>query len=350
MALPVAMWMPGPEVELYLSALLLSLSAMAALGIFQWAARFRKRISAPESTPEHVAHEIPRPPQTPPSQVAPIRVVNRDVMSPAPNRMRTGNSLQEASPLPFLAAKPPIFVAVNDAFVRSELHHQLTPRYSVVEADDTIDTIELAKILQPALIITAAPMNESGGCALCDQLKAEPALKDVPLLWIAPAAGLPSVEDFNVSAEDTLTGALNNESLPIRVENLVEVRQYVRHGGLPAVRLSSDDSASRLADTLFLDAVHRLVDDNIGNSLFGLEALAREAQVPLPHLESRLLRLTQLSAAGFLRTKRLIHALDLLREGKPPAEVASLTGFHSTGSFSRLFKQVMGVLPEDYSA
>ena len=279
-----------------------------------------------------------------------MRAVNRDVMSPVPTRTRPGTSPQAASPLPFQTAKPPILVAVNDAYVRSELHHQLSARYSVVEADDTIDTIELAKNLLPALIITAAPMDENGGCALCDQLKAEPTLKDVPLLWIAPAAGLPNVEDFTVSAEDTLSGALSHESLPIRVENLVEVRQYVRHGGLPDVRLSSDDSAARLADTLFLDMVHRLVDLNIGNSLFGLEALAREAQVTLPHLESRLLRLTHLSAAGFLRTKRLQHALRLLREGKSPAEVAAMTGFHSTGSFSRLFKQVMGVLPEAYSA
>jgi len=350
LAAPVGWNIPAGEVDLFTSTFVFSICAIAALGIFQWAARFRQRKPAVEPTHQPVPHQVTRSPQIQPPQETPARAVSRDVIRPGPARMRPAGPLPEASPPPFLSAKPPILVAVNDAYVRSELNHQLTFRYSVIEADDTIDTLELAKTVQPALIITAAPMDEHGGCALCDQLKADPALKDVPLLWIAPAAGLPSVEDFNVSAEDTLTGALNNESLPIRVENLIEVRQYVRHGGLPDVRLSSDDSAARLADTLFLDAVHRLVEDNIGNSLFGLEALAREAQVTLPHLESRLLRLTHLSAAGFLRTKRLQHALGLLRDGKSPAEVASLTGFHSTGSFTRLFKQVMGVLPEAYAA
>lgn len=324
---------------------------LITLGIFQWGARFKHRKQTAEPAPEQASNTHSRPDSVNLSQDSVPRPVSRDVMSQRPARALPGFSPQDpAVVLPFATTKPPVLVAANDSYVRSELHHQLNHRYNVVEADDTVDTIELAKTIQPALIITAAPMDERGGCALCDQFKADPALKDVPLLWIAPAAGLPNVEDIQISAEDTLSGAFNHESLPIRVENLVEVRQYVRHGGLPDVRLSSDDSSARLADTLFLDAVHRLVDDNIGNSLFGLEALAREAQVTLPHLESRLLRLTHLSAAGFLRTKRLLHALRLLREGQSPVEVARLTGFHSTGSFSRLFKQVMGVLPEAYSA
>ncbi|MEZ4701880.1 MAG: helix-turn-helix domain-containing protein [Rhodothermales bacterium] len=327
------------------------LLVLAVLGLFGWADRFRLRKRGQELARETPASPPPAKPESHAflSDAAP-RPATRDVLATARAKPAASAKTEHAPVLQVPQAKPVILVAVSDAFVRGELHHQLHTRYSVVEADDSIDVMELARSLQPALVITASNMDEKGACALCDEIKADPLLKHTPVLWIAPAAGLPNVEDLNISAEDTLSGVANNEALPIRVENLVEVRQYIQHGGLPSVKIDADDTAARLADTLFLENVHRLVDANIGNSLFGLEALAREAQVSLPHLESRLLRLTRLSAAGFLRTKRLQHAMELLEAGNTPAEVAHLTGFHSVSSFNRLFKQVVGVAPDSYTA
>lgn len=316
------------------------------MGILDWALRFRrKKGPAPAERPELFN---PPPPATD---------IFRPTPAPAPRDLLASRP-RSTAPAPLEAfppssnnpqARPVILVASQDSFVRTELHRQLHQRYSVVEADDSIDILELARSLQPALVITTSPMDAAGACVLCDQLKGDPGLKQIPVLWIAPAAGLPNVEDFNVSAEDTLTGMGTDESLPIRVENLVEVRHYLHHGGLPEVHIDADDTAARLADTLFLEMTHRIVDEHIDDRLFGLEALAREAQVSLQHLESRLLRLTRLSAAGFLRTKRLQHAVRQLEAGKTPEEAAQRTGFHSVTSFKRLFKQVVGVAPEDYT-
>jgi AraC-like DNA-binding protein len=281
----------------------------------------------------------------------PPRPVSRDTLATPPlprHRPTTTERDPFAQAIPSTQAKPVLLIAVPDSFARGELHRQLHARYNLVEVDPTVDAVELARTIQPALIVVASGPEEYGQCALCDRIKADPALTHVPVLWITPAAGLPNVEDLQIAAEDTLTGLANNEALPIRVENLVEVRQYIQQGGLPVVKLDSEDSAARLADALFLDAVHRIVDDNIGNQVFGLEALARDAQVTLEHLEHRLLRLTRLSAAGFLRTKRIQRAIELLRSGRSIEQAAKETGFHGTNSFKRLFKQVVGHSPETF--
>ena len=100
---------------------------------------------------------------------------------------------------------------------------------------------------------------------------------------------------------------------------------------------------------MFLDAVHTVVENNLSNSLFGLETLGQEVNVSIRQLHGRLRQLTRLSPAGFIRTKRLKQASDLLAAGKHTVqEIARMVGFHSPEYFHRVFKQAFGVAPTEY--
>ena len=150
------------------------------------------------------------------------------------------------------------------------------------------------------------------------------------------------------ATDDYLITPIQPEQLLIAVENLVDVRDYLERGGIERPQISSEDSTTQIADAMFLDAVHTVVEQNLSNSLFGLETLAQEVNVSIRQLHGRLRMLTRLSPAGFIRTKRLKRASELLKTGEYNVqEVARMVGFHSPEYFHRVFRQAWGASPTE---
>lgn len=286
-------------------------------------------------------------------QRLPENRIVRDRMSSTAPRIRS-KPAEAFTASPFSTQRhsnnnPKILIIDESRDMRAALVNQLYRYYSALESDDFNEAIRIARIAQPSLIILGTHSAKKESVAFCRKLKSDSSLWHIPILSLVSSKNKNDAAQLIKVTDDHLTAPLQPESLLVSVENLVDVRGYLKEGGLQRPRINGEDSTTQISDTMFLDAVHTVVENNLSNSLFGLETLGQEVNVSIRQLHGRLRQLTRLSPAGFIRTKRLKQASDLLAAEKHNVqEIARMVGFHSPEYFHRVFKQAFGVAPAEY--
>ena len=234
---------------------------------------------------------------------------------------------------------------------RSSLTNLLCRFYSILESGDLEEALRITRISRPSLIILGSFAVKKESIGFCRKLKSDTALWHIPVLALLSQKVLDESAAIVKAADDYLKLPLQSAELLVAVENLVDVRRYLKAGGIKRPVINTEDSTTQISDGMFLEAVHTVVENNLSNSLFGLETLAQEVNVTVRQLHGQIRKLTGLSPAGFIRTKRLKHAIDLLSRGRVDVpEVARSTGFHSTAHFLRVFKQANGVFPQEFNS
>lgn len=103
------------------------------------------------------------------------------------------------------------------------------------------------------------------------------------------------------------------------------------------------------SDRQFLSQATAVVQSNMSNAEFGVEALANKMGVSRRQLYRKLKTLTGQSAGGFIRDSRLQKAAQLLVEGgQAVTDIALAVGFGNLSYFCRCFQQKFGVKPSEY--
>ena len=279
--------------------------------------------------------------------------VIRDRIAGKGTRNRT-KPIDSIPSTPFNVQRQPnlskILIVESNPEFRTSLANLLHRYYSTLESEDLSEALRIARIARPALIILGIQATKKECMAFCRKLKSDSALWHIPVLLLLPKKANGEAAHLIKATDDYLTIPIQSAELLVSVENMVDVRRYLKQGGLKRPVINSEDSTTQISDAMFLEAVHTVVENNLSNSLFGLETLAQEVNVTIRQLHGRLRKLTRLSPAGFIRTKRLKKAVDLLTAGNLTVdEVAAKVGFHSSSYFDRVFRQAFGVLPADYN-
>lgn len=122
---------------------------------------------------------------------------------------------------------------------------------------------------------------------------------------------------------------------------------------LDALELSPDNKEERpyfyKTQVEKIKAIHKLMTENITEH-FTLEELARRFNIPLTTMKSCFKSTYGNSIFAYMRTYRMNHAANLLREQKDLsiAQIAGMVGYDSPGKFSSAFKEVIGDTPLAY--
>ena len=277
----------------------------------------------------------------------------------ARDRIAEGGSRFRARPAepissgPFSAQRnvqqPKVLIIDEQRDLRISIGNQLSRFYSTLESSQLEEAVRIVRIARPSLVILGMQNTKQDCMAFCRKMKSDSALWHIPILLLVAKKTNGNTMQLIKATDDYLITPLQPEELLVAVENLVDVRSYMERGGIQRPEISAEDSTTQISDSMFLDTVHTIVEENLSNSLFGLETLAQEANVSLQQLHGRLRQLTRLSPAGFIRTKRLKRAGELMKTGEYNVhEVARMVGFHSPEYFHRVFRQAYGVPPTEY--
>jgi signal transduction histidine kinase/CheY-like chemotaxis protein len=252
--------------------------------------------------------------------------------------------------------KPTVLAVDDEAAVRDYLQDVLAPRYAVTGAEDGEEALQAARADTPDLVISDVRMPRLDGYELCQALRADETLRTVPIILLTVQKSAESrMEGLRQGADAYLEKPFRPEELRQRVENLIDVRQYIRAEQEDG---ATDDSGSATGDppsssvadqSDFAAKVRDTVEGHLENSSFGVEWLADEMDLSTRHLQRRLKAEAGLSAAAFIRAVRLERAADLLDRGEVQTvrEAASAVGYRDPSHFSRLFKEAHGQSPSN---
>lgn len=115
-------------------------------------------------------------------------------------------------------AVPRVLVVDDDVEVAKSIEASLRKQYQVYVVYSGIEAIKEARRHRPDIIVLDVVMPGMDGFATCRELRVDPAIADVPILFLT-ALGRPEdrIEGFRAGADDYLTKPFNLEELQLRI-------------------------------------------------------------------------------------------------------------------------------------
>ena len=107
------------------------------------------------------------------------------------------------------------------------------------------------------------------------------------------------------------------------------------------------DDATKAEDKAFLDRLDSIILPNLLQEDLDMAFLADKMCMSHSTLYRKIKALTGMTANEYVRKHRLAKAMQLLRDGHTPTEVAMQCGFNSPSYFTRCFKYEYGILPSE---
>tara|TARA_R110001583_G_scaffold51130_2_gene159491 strand:- start:99881 stop:104086 length:4206 start_codon:yes stop_codon:yes gene_type:complete len=247
--------------------------------------------------------------------------------------------------------RPTILIIEDNKELRTHLTNDLSEFYQVRQAANGEKGLRAAKKHFPDVIISDVMMPVMDGFELCKKIKSEFETCHIPVLLLtAKSLDDDRVEGYHSGADAYLSKPFVTRVLIARINNLLETKKRLRQrfseiGGIfPASEVTTNS-----IDEVFLDRVTKTILKNVADMDFKQEDLLKELGVGRSQLYRKINSLTGNNPSHYMRTVRLRHAAELLKENRYSIkEISYMTGFNSTAYFSKTFRELFNVTPTEF--
>lgn len=248
------------------------------------------------------------------------------------------------------ADAPEVLVVDDEAAMRSYLQALLTSNYRVTTASTAAAALDHLHDAPPDLVISDVAMPKMDGIGLCEAIREDDRLRALPVILLTGGEEAETrLSGLEAGADAYVPKPFDPAELEARIENLIEIRRVVQDRVRLPDWMEPKEASISSDEADFLERLNETVDKHIDNSNFGVDWLADEMDLSTRHLRRRLKDVTDLSPAGFIRTRRLQHAASLLEKGADTiSDVAAAIGYRDPSYFSRLFREAYGCPPSEY--
>jgi signal transduction histidine kinase/ligand-binding sensor domain-containing protein/DNA-binding response OmpR family regulator len=244
-----------------------------------------------------------------------------------------------------------VLVVEDNPEVQAFIREQLEAHYQVMVAANGREGIAASRQEIPDLIITDLMMPEMDGYAFSRQIKNDERTSHIPIIMLTAKAGLEhKIEGLETGIEAYITKPFSVRELLVQVRTLIRERKKLRRRFASATIIKPSEVSVVPADQAFLEKALRIVEDNLGDELFRVEALAEGMHLSASQLNRKLNALVGQSGGKFIQSLRLQRAADLLRQkAGTVSEIGYQVGFSDQAYFARAFKKQFGCSPSEYS-
>jgi len=249
-----------------------------------------------------------------------------------------------------IAKKYSILVVEDNLELRRFIVKTLEGEYTVMEAPDGQEALDIALSDLPDLVISDVMMPTMDGLDLCRYLKSDERSNHIPVILLtARAAYNHHVNGLKTGADIYMVKPFGIELLQLNVANLIANRVTLRQKYMQMVKLEPTNQPIDNMDKVFLDKLIRIIEEKMENSSFDIPQLADKIGMSQPVLYKKIRALTDMSVNEFIKSIRLKRAAQLLNQKTLTiAEIAYTVGFSDRKYFSKEFKKQFGKTPTDY--
>lgn len=250
--------------------------------------------------------------------------------------------------LPDEAARPEVLIIDDNSDIRSYLRRALSSTYKVSEAVDGKSGLEMARRIVPDLVISDIMMPVMDGLEFCSQLKQDKAISHIPVILLtARSLDEQRAEGYKHGADAYIAKPFSLELLFSRIDNLIESRKKLSQMFSNTDENGVCEKLSNETDKTFVTQLHKIIQENLGDSEFNVERIGDEIGLSRVQLYRKVKALTGHSPVEMLRKARLMRARHLLRTTeKSVSEVAYSVGFSTPSYFSKCYKDEFGESPK----
>ena len=250
--------------------------------------------------------------------------------------------------------KPIILLVDDNEELLSMLEDLFLPIYKVYIAHDGREGLEMARQIQPDLIISDVMMPEMSGKELCYKIKTNVELSHISVVLLTAQTSVEYVvEGLMFGADDYVTKPFNVKVLIARCNNLIKnKKRLIAHYAGKTITESPVTEAIDERDKELLAKCVNIIKENFENPAFDVTALASELCVGRSKLYMQFKQMTGLTPNEFILKIKLDEAMSLLKN-HPELNISEISirlGFSSPRYFSKSFKAFFGVAPQTVSS
>lgn len=244
-----------------------------------------------------------------------------------------------------------VLVIEDNTHIRHYLNEILSENYVVFEAKNGKEGLEKAKEVIPDVIISDVLMPDLDGISLCHRLKTDVCTSHIPIILLtARTLSSHKIDGYQIGADAYLTKPFDENVLKSRVENLLNNRKLLREKFIKDDILKPKEVTLNSPDHKFLSQITQLIEDNIDNTEFSVDQLAKDMAMSHSNVYKKMKALTGLTLVKFLKDFRLKRAAQVLKQQNLPIiDVAFMVGYTDRRHFSREFKKKFKLSPSAYS-
>jgi DNA-binding response OmpR family regulator len=248
------------------------------------------------------------------------------------------------------STKISILIVEDNEEVRSFIKDSLQSNYEILEADDGLRGLDLARNAIPDVIVSDIMMPGMDGRKLCEKLKNDERTSHIPVILLtARASTHDKIEGLECGADDYIFKPFSLEEIVARIRNLLKQREILRKKYSTYIGLDWSEITVNSPDEQFLKKATGIIAKNLHNFTFDVGALQEKMAMGDSTLFRKLKALTGESPSSLIRIMRLKKAASMLeRNEQTITDVLMSVGFSNPSYFSRCFKAYYGQTPKDY--
>lgn len=248
-------------------------------------------------------------------------------------------------------SKLPILLVIDDnQDIRSFISQALKEDYTIYQAENGKEGLEMARSIQPNIVLTDVFMPIMDGFELCSTLKTEQETSHIPVIMLtAKTSDESELKGFKHGADDYIRKPFNIDLLKVKLTNIILHRQELRKRFNRKIFLKPKEVTVTSADEKFLQRAIEIIEEHMMDTEFNVEILVKEMKFSRSNIYMKFKELTGLSSSEFIRNIRLKRAMQLLETSSLSVkEIMYMTGFNTGSYFSKCFKKQFGLLPSEY--
>lgn len=257
----------------------------------------------------------------------------------------------ESQIAPVLSTRLPLMLVVEDnEEVRLFIKSSFQKEFQVIEAEDGVEGIEMALKYLPDFIISDVMMPNKDGMELCETLKQDDRTSHIPILLLTASTNEERwMQGLETGADDYITKPFKLRVLKARIQNILDSRQRLRRHFSRTI-LEPNNVAIESSDDNFLQRSIVIIEEQLGDSEFGVDQLARDLGMSRSVLYRKFSALVDQPVKEFINMIRMKRAAQLLLQDKnlSIAEIAYTVGFSDARYFSKKFKKFYHKTPTQY--
>ncbi len=248
--------------------------------------------------------------------------------------------------------KPTVLIIEDNADVRLYISDEIKNDFSVIEAENGKEGLEIAQKKNIDLIVSDIMMPEMDGLELCERIKSDLNTSHIPVILLtARTSDDYRLKGLKIGADDYVFKPFNATVLSARIQNLIDNRKLLKQRYSQDINLTPKDVTVTSPDEQFLTKTLQIIEKYIADSNFNVDKLVAEIGMSRSVYYRKLKNLTGQSANDFIKTIRLKRAAQILQQNQfTISEVSYEVGFNDPQYFSKCFHRHFGKTPTQYIA
>ena len=243
-----------------------------------------------------------------------------------------------------------ILIVEDDHDLRNYLKLNLQNDYSILESNNGKQGLDMAQQNLPDIIISDVMMPVMDGIEMCSAIKTNKDTSHIPILFLTAKGDIEyQKKGLEAGAWDYIVKPFNSDALRQKVANILETRNRFKSYLLDH-NINLDIKTHYTSyDQKLLMRINEVIEENLGNPNFNVNALASEVGLSRMHLHRKLKTLTGETAKNIIIRVKIKYAVSMFDQGCDRIqEVMHEIGMINYANFNNNFKKVMEMTATEY--